>query len=174
MGLFDYFRRRRQRESAVADLSLTADPSEQVQSMSVGGDLQPQSPGVFGQPGQSGAIQPGAIDFAQLGQIGAMIAQAAQSGNIQIQQGEAQTIDLRGSGLREQILGIMEQHGIDASPGSGQQIDAGQIPGMQQEILDALSQAGVDVDALGGGQADSTSDAFGPTSDADATGAGTE
>jgi hypothetical protein len=170
VGLLDYFRRRRQRESAVSGLSVSADPSPQLQAMSAAGEPQPEPPDASGQPQQAGAIQPGALDFAQLGQIGAMMAQAAQSGNIQIQQGEAQTIDLRGSDLREQILGIMEQHGIDVRPGSGQQIDAGQIPGMQQEILDALSRAGVDVDALGGGRIDSTGGGLG----ADATGAGTE
>ena len=80
-----------------------------------------------------------------------MIAEAARSGNIQIQQGDSvevdgpQTIDLQGSGLRDEILGILDQHGIDPDPASPQQIDASQMPEMQQQIMDAIARQGVDL-----------------------------
>lgn len=80
-----------------------------------------------------------------------MIQQAMAQGNVEVTQGESRTIDLRGSGLREEIMGIMREHGIDADPGSGQQIDASSMPGMQQQILEALEQHGLDLGAIGGG-----------------------
>jgi hypothetical protein len=146
VGLFDYFRRRRERESAVPSLEVTP-PSTQVRPLAGAGEAE-------------GVAQAPAIDLAQLGQIGAMIAEAARSGNVQIQQGDsvefggAQTVDLRGSGLREEIMGIMERHGIDPDPASAQEIDAGQMPEMQMEIIDAIARQGVDLSAyLGGGDA---------------------
>lgn len=143
MGLFDMFKRRRDRESATHGLSLGDQPSQQVKPMSAGGGL--------GRPAQTTPTQQQGFDLNQLGQIGALIAQAAQQGDIQVHQGTPQEIDLRGTGLREEILGIMAQHGIDAG-GGAQQIDAGTVPEMQQQILEALSQHGVDVpgDAAGG------------------------
>ena len=146
MGLFDYFRRRRERESAVAGLDVGADPSQQVSSSASGGEASAKP---ADQQDLTAAIEAGGFDLAQLGQIGALITQAAREGNIQVHQGTPQEIDLRGTGLREEILGIMSTHGIDAEAGSGQQIDASEVPDMQEQILDALRQAGVDVPAGG-------------------------
>ena len=104
MGLFDYFRRRRERESAVPSLEITP-PSTQVQPLS-------------GETDASQAAQAAGVDLAQLGQIGQMIAEAARSGNIQIQQGDSvevdgpQTIDLQGSGC------AMRSSGSSTSTGS--------------------------------------------------------
>jgi hypothetical protein len=60
-------------------------------------------------------------------------------------------IDLRGTGLREQILGALEQHGIDPNASAGGEIDASQVPGLQEQIMQALEEAGVDVGQLGEG-----------------------
>ncbi len=104
-----------------------------------------------------GVAQAPAMDLAQLGRIGVMIAEATRSGNVQIQQGDAvefdgaQTVDLRASGLREEIMGIMERHGIDPDPASPQEIDAGQMPEMQMEIIDAIARQGVDLSGYLGG-----------------------
>ncbi len=141
MGLFDFFRRRRERESATAGLAM--DPSQQLSSTSDPGA------GATSQDRDAVDVAGETYDLAALGQIGALIAQAAREGNIQVHQGTPQEIDLRGTGLREELLGIMQAHGIDAESGSGQQIDASQVPGMQQQILDALSQQGVDVQGIG-------------------------
>ena len=55
---------------------------------------------------------------AMLSQLGPMIQQAMATGNVQITQGDAQMIDMRGTDLGEQIKGIMAQHGIDPEKGT--------------------------------------------------------
>ena len=160
MGFGDFFRRRAKRESAI--------PASETELQPLGSFASGEGQPVVGQQVGGGAPQfsgdladlPGMFEgLAALSQIGPMIQQAMAEGNvtqnpdgsysignIQIEQGSSQTIDMRGSGLREEILGIMSQHGIDASnPGSqGQNIDPSTIPGMQQQILDALSKHGID------------------------------
>jgi hypothetical protein len=142
VGLFDYFRRRRERESAVTSLEVTADASAQVAPLG-----HSPAPGESDPARDLGAVQAAGLDLAQLGQIGAMIVEAAKQGQIQVHQGEAQTFDLRGSGLREEILGILSQHGIDPDVTSTESIDAGQMPEMQRQILDAINRQGVDLNA---------------------------
>ncbi len=147
MGLFNFFGRRRERESAV--------PGGTPESLTrqLKGDGTP-----IGQPVQ-GAGQPqfqltGATDLA--GMLG-MMQQAFKTGNIQVSQGESQVIDLRGSGLREQILGAMQQHGIDPETVDGSQINAGDVPGLQEQIMQALENAGVDVSQFDAGDSGSSS-----------------
>jgi hypothetical protein len=62
---------------------------------------------------------------------------------------ERQTIDLRGSGAREEILDALRAHGIDPDQ-KGQTINAGSIPGLTQEILAALGGSGVQIPNAGG------------------------
>ena len=102
----------------------------------------------FPQAGQQG------VDLTAPGDIGGLVAlmqQAFQGGNVQVTQGENQVIDLRGSGLREEILGALQQHGIDPDSAEGSQINAGDVPGLEEQIMQALRNAGVDVAALGNG-----------------------
>ena len=142
MGLFNFFSRRRERESAIGGGA----PDSLTRQLE--GDGSP-----IGQPVQ-GAGQPQAFDLtgaAGLGSILGMVQQAMQSGNVQITQGESQVIDLRGSGLREEILGAMRQHGIDPEAAEGTQVNAGDIPGLQEQIMQALENAGVDTKQLGEG-----------------------
>ena len=54
-------------------------------------------------------------------------------------------------GLREEILGIMSEHGIDPAAMSAEHINAAAMPAMQQQILDAISQHGVEVPDAGFG-----------------------
>jgi hypothetical protein len=61
----------------------------------------------------------------------------------------SQTIDLRGSGAREQIIEVLRAHGIDPDQ-QGQTIDASTVPGLQEAIFTALGQAGVDIPQAGG------------------------
>jgi hypothetical protein len=69
---------------------------------------------------------------------------------VTIEQGPTQTLDLRGSGLREEIMGIMKQHGIDPAAGTaGQSIDASGYGDMQKQILALLAEHGVDPGASG-------------------------
>ena len=84
-----------------------------------------------------------------------MIQKAITERNVQIVQGPAQTVDLRGTGLREQILGIMQEHGIDPEPGTAAtSVDAGDYGEMQRQILVALSSHGADLGARGEGGGD--------------------
>ena len=98
------------------------------------------------QPPREQVVQLGGLAaLGGLGGLGEMIQKAIQQGNVEVTEGPSQVIDLRGSGLRERILDVMQQHGIDPEPGGGEQIDASSVPGLQDEILKALSEHGVDV-----------------------------
>jgi hypothetical protein len=127
MGLFDFFKRRRERESAVPEAELDAIEEQPVVGQQVEGAQQ----------------LPEGFDLSQLG---SMIQSAIEQGNVTVEQGPTQTIDMRGSGLREEILGIMQQHGIDAEGGGQESINAGDYPDMQKQILEALSKHGVNID----------------------------
>ncbi|HEX5956343.1 MAG TPA: hypothetical protein VFY37_10435 [Solirubrobacterales bacterium] len=87
--------------------------------------------------------------LAALSQLGPMIQKAIAEGDVQIEQGGSQTIDMRGTGLRQEILGIMEQHGIDPASGTAQNVDAKAYGDMQQQILEALARHGIDPGASG-------------------------
>jgi hypothetical protein len=51
--------------------------------------------------------------------------------------GASQTIDLRGSGKREEIQQVLREHGIDPEE-KGQTIDASKVPGLREALLRAL------------------------------------
>ena len=150
MGLFDLFKRRRERESAI----LGASPETLTRQLKGEGEPIGQPIGqAFPQAGQQGVDLTAATDLAG---IMAMMQQAFETGNIQVTQGESQVIDLRGSGLREQIMGALEQHGIDPQAAQGSEIDAADVPGLQEQIMRALQDAGVDVGQLGNGAGEIT------------------
>lgn len=139
MGLFDFFKGRRDNEDALArarELEPTAEPTavesvigQQVSDASTSFDVQGMS---------------AADGLAMLSQLGPMIQQAMATGNVQITQGEPQVLDLRGTGLREEIMGIMSQHGIDPNTGSPESnVNAADYGDMQKQILEALSKHGV-------------------------------
>ena len=108
---------------------------------------------------------PGTLESMQsVAALGPMIQQAMAQGNVQqnpdgsieiqagdvnIQQDAAQTIDMRGSALGDEIRDIMRQHGIDPDGGATGQIDASAMPAMQQQILEALGRHGIDANASG-------------------------
>ena len=152
VGLGDFFRRRRERESAIRPSAQVEQPSEALGSFA-SAEGQP----VVGR--QVGGDQVGSVEFgdvpgtadglADLSQLGPMIQKAIAEGDVQIEQGGSQTIDMRGSGLREEILGIMEQHGIDPESGTAQNVDASAYGDMQQQILEALARHGIDPGASG-------------------------
>jgi hypothetical protein len=64
-------------------------------------------------------------------------------------QQSSQTIDLRGTGAREQVEDVLREHGIDPDK-EGQTIDASTVPGLQEAIMGALGQSGVDIPEAGG------------------------
>jgi hypothetical protein len=139
MGLFDFFKSRRAKESAI--------PNQEVEP----------APGAFanpeGQPVVGGQV-PGAPGFevqgmstadglAVLSQLGPMIQQAMKTGNVQVSQLPPQVIDMRGTGLREEILGIMGQHGISTDGSSGETVNAANYGDMQKQIAEALEKHGI-------------------------------
>ena len=153
--MFGFFKNRKERESALP-------PSEPVESpdRALGSFAGSEGKPVVGRQVGGGGFDPssaesglGAADgLAALAQLGPMIQKAITEGNVQIVHGPAQTVDLRGTGLREQILGIMQEHGIDAEAGTGAtSVDAADYGEMQRQILDALSNHGVDLGATGEG-----------------------
>ena len=148
MGLFDFFKNRRDRESAVH----VPEPSEQL---ATSGEAQPvvgqQVPGRgfdFNSVNVQGMSEGDAKELAA--SLGPMIQKAISEGHVSVEQGPSQTIDIRGSGLREEIMGIMKQHGIDPEAGTASHnIDAGAYGNMQAEILSALAKHGIDPSASG-------------------------
>jgi hypothetical protein len=62
---------------------------------------------------------------------------------------ESHTIDLRGTGAREDIEQVLREHGIDPDK-QGQTVDASTVPGLQEAILSALGSAGMKIPEAGG------------------------
>jgi hypothetical protein len=61
-----------------------------------------------------------------------------------------QTVDLRGSGAREQVLGVLREHGIDPDK-PNQTIDASSVPGLRDALTSVLKTAfGVQIPNAGG------------------------
>jgi protein-tyrosine-phosphatase len=139
VGLFDFFKRRRQRESAVPS------PSTQVSPLSSQGE-EPVVGQQFSAPPAAGT--PGGFDVSSLSGLANLadaMKQAAAQGDPQVTQ-SSQTLDLRGTGLREEIVEIMKRHGIDPDSGAmqGAQVNAASMPAMQAEMLEALKRHGID------------------------------
>jgi hypothetical protein len=62
----------------------------------------------------------------------------------------SQTVDLRGTGAREDVEKVLREHGIDPDK-KGQQIDASTVPGLQKAILGALfGSSGMRIPNAGG------------------------
>jgi hypothetical protein len=144
--MLDFFKRRRDRESAIPQgMTAAAGQGSVGQDVPWAKDME-----TVGQPISAPAAQGMPVDLSQLG---AMMQQAFASGNVQVTQGPSQVIDMTGvAGLQEQIVGIMQQHGIDAAhPGNIHEIDTSQVPEMQAQIMQALQQAGLNVPGMTGG-----------------------
>ena len=158
-----FFSNRRKRESAIPE---SANPP------ALGSFASSEGQPVIGQQvtgGQSAGTEIGQIPgmaegLAALTQLGPMIQQAMaqgnvtrnpdgsieiEGGNVHIEQGEAQTIDMRGTDLGNEIREIMSQHGIDPGSGLAEGVDADSMAGMQQQILQALAKHGIDPNAAG-------------------------
>ena len=147
MGLFDFFKGRRADEDALANAREVEPMAEPTTLGSFAGS---EDQAVVGQqvPGTTTSVDvqgmSAADGLAMLSQLGPMIQQAMATGNVQITQGEPQVLDLRGTGLREEIMGIMSQHGIDPDTGaSDATVNAADYGDMQKQILEALSKHGI-------------------------------
>jgi len=142
MGLFSYFRDRRERESALSN----SDQSE-IEAALASAQAQAQA-----QPVQQGEVS----GLEALGMLAAMFGQSkdmqAQGVDLSaLQEGlnsqnitvDSQVIDMRGSGLREEIMGVIAAHGIDTNQ-QGQEITASED--MQKDIMAVLEKAGLNID----------------------------
>ncbi len=134
-----FFSNRRKRESAVP---------ESPDQPALGSFASPEGQPVVGRQVGGGELADsfgeglGAMDgLAVLAQLGPMIQQAMAQGNVQ---GEAQTLDLRGTEIGEEIREIMSQHGIEPGGATAEGVDADSLAGMQQQILQALARHGLD------------------------------
>jgi Short C-terminal domain len=134
VGLFDFLRRKDERA--------IPEPGTPEFDSAVKGTAIPDSQSVT--MGESGWTSPTDSDRARqaLEQLG-------------IDPGEAtigrrtETIDLRGSGHREQVEEVLRQHGIDPNQG-GQTVDASKVPGLQNALLSVLMGAGFRIPNAGG------------------------
>jgi len=148
VGLFDFFKRRRERESAV-QLPSSVRPGPATQPV-VG---QQVAGGGGGLDLSSASLQaPGLMEsLGALTQLGPLIQQAMAEGNVTVTRGPTQTVNLRGSPLGDEIREIMREHGIDpeGQGQSGQSIDAAGFGDMQLQILAALAEHGVDATGSG-------------------------
>jgi hypothetical protein len=66
------------------------------------------------------------------------------------QPGATQSIDLRGTGKREEINEVLRQHGIDPEK-KGQTIDTSQVPGLTKALLRTLFGQVPNTDGIAGG-----------------------
>jgi hypothetical protein len=66
------------------------------------------------------------------------------------QPGSPQTVDLRGSGKREEIQEVLREHGIDPDQ-KGQTIDASKVPGLRKALLGVLMGQVPNADGIAGG-----------------------
>jgi hypothetical protein len=64
--------------------------------------------------------------------------------------GSSQTIDLRGTGKREEIQEVLREHGIDPDE-KGQTVDASQVPGLREALLKVLFRGVPNSGGIGGG-----------------------
>jgi hypothetical protein len=146
VGLFDIFRRRAERESALP-------PSASVPP--VGGEIGEAQP-IVGQQvsglGDSGLdLQRGLGNIGGLGGLFSLIQQAAEHGNLQVSSNvevlnlDPEGANPQGAALHDEISEIMRRHGIDPASGAVESVDASTMTEVRREVLEALSRRGVDV-----------------------------
>ena len=104
-----------------------------------------------GTPEFEATIQGSAIPDAQSVEMGEAGWQSTgdDASTAQVEQGQSQTIDLRGSGAREKVEEVLRENGIDPDQ-EGQTIDATSVPGLQEAIFGALGEAGIKIPGAGG------------------------
>ncbi|HZA59748.1 MAG TPA: SHOCT domain-containing protein [Solirubrobacterales bacterium] len=95
----------------------------------------------------NGTALPGSVEMGQSGWTSANPGAGAGAGTGT--EGESRTIDLRGTGAREDVEKVLREHGIDPDE-EGQTINAGTVPGLQQAILAALGASGLKIPDAGG------------------------
>jgi hypothetical protein len=98
----------------------------------------------------SGSALPGSVDMGEEGWTSTskrVDLPGFEAGKVEHE--SSQTIDLRGTGAREDVEKVLREHGIDPDK-QGQTIDASTVPGLQEAILGALGQSGLNIPNSGG------------------------
>lgn len=120
MGIFNFFRDRRNRESALAGAEMSTPPTQPPLTNEIHG----------------------------LGDFGTMLSQLHQfkEAGGQFQAGGSQVFDLRSATqARNEVMEVMRQHGVDPI-GGGMPKDP---ETMQRDIMAALQRSGIDLSAYG-------------------------
>jgi hypothetical protein len=132
VGLFGFLRKKDERA--------IPEPGTPEFDAAVQGSALPDSQSVS--MGETGWTNPDSAHHA-LQQLG------IDPGKAQVEQ-TSQTIDLRGSGARDQILEVLRQHGIDPDK-KGQTINATSVPGLQDALMAVLKgKIGMQIPNAGG------------------------
>ena len=98
----------------------------------------------------SGSALPGSVDMGEDGWTSTTKKVDGPGFEASVTKGESsQTIDLRGTGAREDVEKVLREHGIDPDK-EGQTVDASTVPGLQEAILGALGQSGLNIPQAGG------------------------
>jgi hypothetical protein len=63
---------------------------------------------------------------------------------------DRQTVDLRGTGKREEVQEVLREHGIDPDK-KGQTVDASQVPGLREALLKVLFKGSPNSGGIGAG-----------------------
>jgi Short C-terminal domain len=95
-----------------------------------------------GTPEFEAAVQGSAIPDSQSVSMG-------ESGWSSTETGSSQTIDLRGTGKREEVEKVLREHGVDPDK-QGQAIDASQVPGLKEALLNTLFGGPMGIPNAGG------------------------
>ena len=130
MGIGDFLRRRRERESA----------------LSPGGLEELSAPAETGAADEAGAGEAErsvtALPGADAGELGAMIRRAAETGLPQVS-ADRHEVDLRGTSLGNEIAAILAAFGINRG-GSVPQLDSDQAADLNRQVREALRREGID------------------------------
>src|SRR5436305_8974097 len=129
MGLFDRFKGRRQSEDALAQARAgeQADPAAAAPAPSAGPPPPAPSLGIGEAPSAyAGGTQIPGIE--NMGALGAMIQQAAASGNMQVIQQPTQTVNVENAmAARQAVMDVLAKHGINTTPGQAQAISVNNV-----------------------------------------------
>lgn len=131
MGLFDMFKGRRSRESAISP--------EQAASVQQPQDVEPVGQ-MFPTEASSQGSSGGELD---LGALFGMIGESLKSGNPQVVIGDAQAIQAQGTEMGDELREVMRRHGISESMDPNQPPNVTDPAAMQREIMEVLARKGL-------------------------------
>lgn len=98
----------------------------------------------------SGSALPGSVDMGEDGWTSTTKKVDGPGFEASVTKSESsQTIDLRGTGAREDVEKVLREHGIDPDK-EGQTIDVSTVPGLKEAIVGALGASGLKLPDAGG------------------------